>query len=70
MNKRIPLGLMFLSVLLVNFSRLCLGLDRKEKNAPEKRTNVVIPKEGTNITLDYGFGKGTPGFYIQADEAF
>jgi outer membrane protein assembly factor BamA len=42
MNKRISLGLMFLSVLLVTFSRLCLGLDQKEENAPEKRTNVVV----------------------------
>ena len=31
---------------------------------------LVVPKEGTNIRLDYGFGKGTSGFYIMANEAF
>jgi outer membrane protein assembly factor BamA len=31
---------------------------------------TVVPKEGTNIRLDYGFGKGTSGFYIMASEAF
>ena len=31
---------------------------------------LVVPKEGTNIRLDYGFGKGTSGFYILANEAF
>ncbi len=31
---------------------------------------LVVPKEGTNIRLDYGFGKGTSGYYITASEAF
>jgi len=31
---------------------------------------LVVPKEGTNIRLDYGFGKGTSGYYITAGEAF
>jgi len=31
---------------------------------------LVVPKEGTNIRLDYGFGKGTSGYYITANEAF
>ncbi len=31
---------------------------------------LVVPKEGTNIRVDYGWGKGTSGFYIMADEAF
>lgn len=31
---------------------------------------LVVPKEGTNIRLDYGFGKKTSGFYILANEAF
>lgn len=30
----------------------------------------VVPKEKTNIRLDYGFGKGTSGMYITAKEAF
>ncbi|MFW6139749.1 MAG: BamA/TamA family outer membrane protein [Acidobacteriota bacterium] len=31
---------------------------------------LVVPKEGTNIRIDQGWGKGTSGFYIMADEAF
>jgi outer membrane protein assembly factor BamA len=31
---------------------------------------LVVPKEGTNIRIDQGYGKGTSGFYIMADEAF
>lgn len=31
---------------------------------------LVVPKEGTNIRLDYGFGKNTSGFYILANEAY
>lgn len=42
MNKRIPLGLMFSSVLLFTFARLSFGMDQKEKNDTEKRTNVVV----------------------------
>ena len=31
---------------------------------------LVVPKEGTNIRLDYGFGKNTSGFYIMANEVY
>jgi len=31
---------------------------------------LVVPKEGTNIRIDQGWGQGTSGFYIMADEAF
>ncbi len=30
----------------------------------------VVPKEGTNLRVDYGLGKGTSGTYITANEAF
>jgi len=31
---------------------------------------LVVPKEGTNIRLDYGIGKNTSGMYIMPNEAF
>jgi hypothetical protein len=31
---------------------------------------TVVPKEGTNIRVDYGFGKNTSGMYIMPNEAF
>jgi len=30
----------------------------------------VVPKEGTNLRLDFAYGKGTSGFYFTAGEAF
>jgi len=31
---------------------------------------LVVPKEGANIRIDQGWGKGTSGFYVMANEAF
>jgi len=31
---------------------------------------LVVPKEGTNLRLDFAWGKGTSGFYFTAREAF
>ncbi len=30
----------------------------------------IAPKEGTNLRLDFAWGKGTSGFYFTAGEAF
>jgi outer membrane protein assembly factor BamA len=47
-----------------------LSLDNVKYSAGLGLRFLVVPKEGTNIRIDQGWGKGTSGFYIMADEAF
>ena len=47
-----------------------LGFDNVKYSVGLGLRICVVPKERTNIRLDYGFGKGTSGMYITAREAF
>ncbi|MDH5467113.1 MAG: outer membrane protein assembly factor [Candidatus Aminicenantes bacterium] len=47
-----------------------LGFDNIKYSVGLGLRFCVVPKERTNIRLDYGFGKGTSGMYITAREAF
>ena len=47
-----------------------LGFDNVKYSVGLGLRLCVVPKERTNIRLDYGLGKGTSGMYITAKEAF
>ncbi len=72
---RFPVWKRFSGVVFGGFGQVSDGPGRLRLNAFKHSVGfglrfLIVPKEGTNLRIDHAFGKGSSGFYFNANEAF
>ncbi len=72
---RFPVKWRFSAVVFGGFGQVADGLGRLRLDGFKYSVGfglrfTVVPKEGTNIRLDQAFGRGSSGYYLNANEAF
>lgn len=72
---RFPVWKRFSAVVFGGFGQVANGLGRLQFDGFKYSVGLglrflVVPKEGTNLRVDQAFGRGSSGFYFNANEAF